>query len=256
MKGAGALAGVPVLAAAMVAAPAPAADGDAARREAQADDLVEILDAEPGNALALEGLERLAEVCLEKADLRTGKFVAAQLVRLRPDRMANRYRYVSFLLARGERATAEKELRELLRERPSLMNAHVMLAAILEEDGRLQDCLDALDGLLREHPLDGAAMFRRGWIHVWRLKDLEAARGDLDRMRSAAKDPKAHRELVLWLEVNVGVLEKQITRLEKERGAIGESEARLDLLLGASLAGFAVALAGAFWLLRERPPQA
>jgi hypothetical protein len=233
----------------------PASATQAARAEALMDRLQEGRG-DPGSAGDREAVLREARVlvaeCLEIGNYRTAEYVAGQIAAHHPDLLEAEHRYAKILVARGERAKAERDLREHLKARPTDCTAYGLLAGLLESEGRAGDVLEVHEAHLREHPGDAGALYERARLTLWTVRDPAAARREIARMREAAGRPGADGGQARFLRENAGILEQEAARMEADRGTLRAAERRLDRLLWAAVAGFALLLAAAGWGTRQR----
>ncbi len=216
---------------------------EASERSRIADDLVAALDLDPANRVALEGLGKLAEACLEEGELGTGEFAAAKAALRAPESLEARLRHVRLLFARGlppeggrpgDRARAEKELRDLLLERPSATEARRLLVDTLEAAGRPREALEACGEWTRARPKDLEARVRRGDLLLWVLKDPPRVREEAGLRRALAAG--ATMEDAGWLRRTADALDAEAGRLEASRETLRAHERRLGWLLAGAVA--------------------
>jgi tetratricopeptide (TPR) repeat protein len=245
--------------AALAPAAAAAEDPAAAAQAARAEELMDRLYAghgDPDAAPEREALLRQARVlvaeCLEAGNYRTAEFVAGQIASHHPDLLEAEHRYASILIARGERERAEKDLREHLKARPSDCSGYGLLAGLLETQGRVRDAMDVHEAHLREHANEAGPLHSRAWMALWGLRDVALARGETARMRRAAGEPGVPAATARFLRENADLLDEQAKRMESDRAALGDAEARVDRLLWGGIAGSVLLLAAAGWLTRTR----
>jgi hypothetical protein len=251
----GARAALLVAAGALAAAPARAQDpapDPAAMQARRADELMDRLYADHGNEALLREAEGLLAECLASGNHRTAEYVAGQIVYHRPASLADRHRYVRILLAKGERAAAEKDLRALIRERPTDCAAHGMLADLLRVTGRYREAMEVHAAHLREHSGDAAALDARATIAIWDLRDAAAVREGTARMREAAAAPGTPAATAEWLRSRAAYLDEQAARMDKEGATLRAAESRVDGLLAGAVVAAVIALAGALHLTGRR----
>jgi len=218
----------------------------------EAEGLMTALYEDHRNEALLHRADRLVEECIDVANYRTAKFVSGQLVYHFPASLEERHRFLRILMARGDYEEAERDLRTLMKERPSDGESYATLAWLFASRGDFRRCLEVHEARLKEHPGDAATLDARARILLWDLRDFEGARREVGRMREAAARPGIPKPLRDWLLADAGDIEASTDRLEKERGLMLRSEGRLRNSLRAALAASALALAAAFWVTRPR----
>jgi predicted Zn-dependent protease len=238
-------------AAALLAGAAMAAD-DAAVQAERAEALMDRLYANHGDAALLKEADALVRECLDSGNYRTAEFVAGQVVYHRPNRLEDRHLYQRILIAKGDRAQAEKDLRDSLRERPSDCASYAMLADLLREGGRSRDAVAVHEAHLREHANEAGALYAISDLAIRDLRDHGLARDAARRMRAAAGAAGVPPRTAEWFRRNADLVEADVARLEKDRDALRAAEGRVAGLLRLSLAAAALALAGLAWMTRRR----
>jgi tetratricopeptide (TPR) repeat protein len=221
-------------------------------RDRRSDELLERLEESPGDNHALRQLESLADECERVADHRVGKYVAGQLIRYQPDQRRHIYRYVRILRARGEHGEAERELRTLVRARPSVREGWDMLADVVYDQGRYEDSLEVWADCLREHPDDARALHFRAWINLWDLGDLEAAEQVVERMQVAAADDSKGEALQAWFRARAAELTDDIATQRSARTLVLQHEQRVGRWLTATWAAVLLAASVLFFVTRPR----
>lgn len=210
------------------------------------------LYADHGDAALLAEAEALREECIRSGNYRTAEFVAGQIVYHRPQQLRDRHRYAEILLARGDRERAEKDLRELLAERPSDCAAYGLLADVLRSGGRVPEAMEVHGAHLKEHPGDAGALYARASMALWDLRDPSAARAEALRMEKAGSGPGVPGSTRRWLADNASWIAKEADRLERDRAALLAAGDRVDRMLWGGLIAAAAALAGAFRFTRRK----
>lgn len=239
-------------AAALLLAFAAAAADDAAAQAERAQALMDRLYADHGNAALLREADALVRECLASGNYRTAEFVSGQVVYHRPDRLDDRRLFQRILIAKGDRAQAEKDLRESVAERPSDCGSYAMLADLLRDDGRVRDAVAVHEAHLREHAHEAAPLYAIADLALRDLRDQGLARDATRRMRAAADSPNVPRATADWFRRNADLLDGDVVRLEKDRVALAAAERRVDRLLKFSLLAAAAALLGLVRFTRKR----
>ncbi len=246
-----------ILAGALAAA-APAAgagedlDSLVAEETRRADELMILLHDHPGDPEVLAAATALRERCLRSGNHRSAEFVAGPLSLARPESLEDRHRYVDILVVRGKRAEAERELRSLVRDRPSDCTAHSFLADLLLGAGDGAGAREAHAAHLREHAREAGPLRARAAIALLDMRDPALCRESVAEMRAAAADPSTPPATAEWLAENAGILEGEAAAAERDGEALRARASSLDGWLAAAFAAGLLALAGAFRLSRPR----
>jgi tetratricopeptide (TPR) repeat protein len=209
----------------------------------------EYVERDPDSQHAKDMLWGIGEVALDTDDPQITRWCAKVLMRAEPREKEHLYLAARASYRMGDRASVRLACREILSRWNSYASAYLLLARVLEEDGRSEEAGQVYRDLVKERPGDVEARIQLAYWLLRDARDFDAAEEEFTSALMQS-EPGSSRQI----RAQAG-----LDRVIEERGLIERLHAQRSRLLTIAMvvAGILASLVGVgVYLTRGRPAAA